>query len=71
MQLGFAVWPLMSFTNEKAKMGEFANQLWLKILGWITAWIIIVLNVKLLLDTFVPDALLKVFYSSLGLPGPK
>src|SRR5205085_6819490 len=34
MQLGFAVWPLMRFTNEKAKMGEFANRLWLKILGW-------------------------------------
>src|SRR6266566_8322854 len=69
MQLGFAVWPLMTFTSEKAKMGEFANPVWLKILGWITAWIIIVLNVKLLWDTFVPDTLLKAFYSSLGLPG--
>src|SRR6266545_4838236 len=48
MQLGFAVWPLMRFTDEKAKMGEFANRLWLKILGWATAAIIIVLNVKLL-----------------------
>src|ERR1700720_4279175 len=27
MQLGFAVWPLMRFTGEKAKMGEFANGL--------------------------------------------
>jgi manganese transport protein len=71
MQLGFAVWPLMRFTNEKAKMGEFANQLWLRVLGWITAWIIIVLNVKLLLDTFLPDALLKALYGSLGLPAPK
>ena len=71
MQLGFAVWPLMTFTSEKAKMGEFANQFWLKILGWITAWIIIVLNVKLLWDTFVPDTLLKAFYGSLGLPGSK
>src|SRR5205807_7025727 len=71
MQLGFAVWPLMTFTNEKAKMGEFANQFWLKILGCITAWIIIVLNVKLLWDTFVPDTLLKAFYGSLGLPGSK
>src|SRR6266705_26149 len=26
MQLGFAVWPLMRFTDEKAKMGEFANR---------------------------------------------
>src|SRR6266480_3953012 len=34
MQLGFAVWPLLRFTDEKAKMGEFANKLWLKILGW-------------------------------------
>src|SRR5436309_12563910 len=54
MQLGFAVWPLMRFTNETAKMGEFANRLWLKILGWTTAAIIIALNVKLLLDMLVP-----------------
>ena len=71
MQLGFAVWPLMRFTGEKAKMGEFANRLWIKILGWITATIIIVLNVKLLFDTFMPDALLKAFYGSLGLPLPE
>jgi manganese transport protein len=70
MQLGFAVWPLMRFTGEKVKMGEFANRLWIKILGWTTATIIIVLNVKLLFDTFVPAALLKAFYGSLGLPAP-
>jgi manganese transport protein len=50
MQLGFAVWPLMRFTGEKSKMGEFVNPLWIKILGWTTAAIIIVLNVKLLYD---------------------
>src|SRR5436189_443742 len=71
MQLGFAVWPLMRFTNEKTKMGEFANRLWLKILGWITAAIIIVLNLKLLLDTFMPESLLKAFYGFLGLPAPQ
>jgi manganese transport protein len=70
MQLGFAVWPLMRFTDEKAKMGEFANRLWLKILGWTTATIIIVLNVKLLFDTFMPDSILKIFYGFLGLPVP-
>ncbi len=70
MQLGFAVWPLMRFTDERAKMGEFANRLWLKILGWATAAIIIVLNVKLLFDTFMPDALLKEFYRLLHLPPP-
>src|SRR5438045_7137810 len=71
MQLGFAVWPLMRFTNEKAKMGEFANRLWLKILGWTTAGIIIVLNVKLLFDTFIPDSILKAFYNLLRLPTPQ
>src|SRR5262249_44373077 len=71
MQLGFAVWPLMRFTSEKAKMGEFANPVWIKILGWTTAGIIIVLNVKLLLDTFLPDSVLKALYGSLGLPVPE
>jgi manganese transport protein len=71
MQLGFAVWPLMRFTGEKAKMGEFANGLWVRILGWTAAGIIIVLNVKLLFDIFVPDSVLKAVYGSLGLPLPQ
>ena len=71
MQLGFAVWPLMRFTSEKAKMGEFANRLWIKILGWTVVSIIIVLNVKLLLDTFLPDSVLRTLYGLLGLPAPK
>ena len=70
MQLGFAVWPLMRFTNEKAKMGAFANRRWLKILGWTTTAVIIILNVKLLFDTFMPVAVLKAFYAHLGLPVP-
>ena len=70
MQLGFAVWPLMRFTDEKTKMGEFANRLWVKILGWTTAGIIILLNVKLLLDTFLPDTALKSVYGFLHLPVP-
>jgi manganese transport protein len=52
-------------------MGEFANPLWIRILGWTTAGIIIVLNLKLLLDTFLPDAVLKALYNSLRLPAPK
>jgi manganese transport protein len=61
----------MRFTSEKAKMGEFVNPIWIKILGWTTAGIIIVLNVKLLLDTFLPESVLRVFYGSLGLPVPE
>src|SRR4029450_893533 len=34
MQLGFAVWPLMRFTSERAKMGDFANGRIIKVLGW-------------------------------------
>lgn len=70
MQLGFAVWPLMRFTGERAKMGEFVNPLWIKILGWLSAAIIITLNVKLLLDTFLPASVLKTIYGLLGLPAP-
>lgn len=70
MQLGFAVWPLMRFTGERAKMGPFTNPLWIKILGWATAITIIVLNVKLLLDTFIPDAVLKTIYGYFGLSAP-
>ncbi len=68
MQLGFAVWPLMRFTGESSKMGPFVNPLWIKILGWTCALLIIVLNVKLLFDTFLPEALLKSIYGSLGVP---
>jgi len=70
MQLGFAVWPLMRFTGEKTKMGEFANRLCLKILGWATAGIIIVLNVKLLLDTFLPDSILQSLYGFFHISAP-
>lgn len=49
-QLGFACWPLMRFTGDKAKMGEFVNPGWIKLLGWTVTLTIIALNAKLLLD---------------------
>jgi manganese transport protein len=52
LQLPFAVVPLVLFTSDRRKMGEFASPAWVKVLAWITAAIIIVLNVKLLADTF-------------------
>ena len=70
MQLGFAVWPLMRFTGENAKMGEFVNPGWIKILGWTTAVIIIALNVKLLFDMFMPVGVLDAVYGHIGLPSP-
>ena len=50
MQLGFAVWPLMRFTSDRAKMGEFANPLWIKLTGWTVTLVIIGLNGWLLLS---------------------
>jgi manganese transport protein len=50
MQLGFACWPLMRFTGERTKMGEFVNPWWIKLLGWTSTLLIIGLNIKLLLD---------------------
>jgi manganese transport protein len=47
LQLPFAVVPLLQFTNERARMGAFANPGWVRVVGWITAWVIIVLNAYL------------------------
>jgi manganese transport protein len=52
MQLSFAVFPLVMFTSDKRKMGEFANAAWLKILSWVTAVFILVLNAWLLIQLF-------------------
>jgi manganese transport protein len=48
LQLPFAVVPLLHFTRERARMGEFANPRWVQALGWITTAIIIALNAALL-----------------------
>jgi manganese transport protein len=50
MQLSFAVIPLILFTSDRRKMGEFVSPRWLQALAWITATIIVVLNVKYLAD---------------------
>ena len=40
LQLSFAVVPLVMFTGNRAKMGEFVNASWLKALAWTTAVVI-------------------------------
>lgn len=52
LQLSFAVFPLVMFTSEKLKMGEFVNPLWLKVLAYAVAVLIAALNVWLLVQTF-------------------
>ena len=52
MQLSFAVFPLVMFTSDKNRMGEFVNAPWLKILSWTTGVFIAALNVWLLVQIF-------------------
>ena len=51
LQLSFAVFPLVMFTSDKLKMGEFVNPFWLKCLAYLVATVIAVLNVWLLFST--------------------
>ncbi|WP_235206688.1 Nramp family divalent metal transporter [Paenibacillus tyrfis] len=51
-QLSFAVIPLVKFTSDKKKMGEFVNARWLTVLSWSVAIFILALNVYLLYATF-------------------
>ena len=52
MQLSFAVFPLVSFTSDRLKMGEFVNPAWLKALAYVVAGIIVGLNIWLLVQFF-------------------
>jgi manganese transport protein len=52
LQLSFAVVPLVLFTSDRRKMGDFVNPMWIKLLSWTTAALIITLNVKYLADYF-------------------
>jgi manganese transport protein len=51
IQLPFAVVPLIRFTSDKERMGAFANKLWVMILAWMAAVVIVVLNVNLIFGT--------------------
>jgi manganese transport protein len=50
MQLSFAVVPLVMFTSDGRKMGEFVNSRATVVLSWVVAGLIAVLNVWLLLQ---------------------
>jgi manganese transport protein len=52
LQLSFAVFPLVLFTSDRTKMGEFANAMWVKVLAYTVAFIIAALNAWLLFQTF-------------------
>jgi manganese transport protein len=51
LQLSFAVFPLVMFTSDRVKMGEFVNPVWLKGLAYLVALVIAALNSWLLIRT--------------------
>jgi len=51
LQLSFAVFPLVQFTSDRAKMGEFVNSRWLKALAYSVAVAIACFNGWLLVQT--------------------
>ena len=55
-QLAFAVIPLVYFTSDRKKMGVFMNKTWLKVLAWLSALVIVLLNLK-----YITDYLLSLF----------
>ncbi|RYD89689.1 MAG: iron/manganese transporter, partial [Sphingobacteriales bacterium] len=67
LQLGFAIIPLIHFTSDKVKMGTFAIGPKIKILAWVTALIIVSLNVKLVIEQIMgwienyPNARIEIY----------
>ena len=51
LQLAFAVFPLVRFTSDRVKMGEFVNPWWLEILAYLVAFAIAAFNAWLLVQT--------------------
>ncbi|WP_158795746.1 Nramp family divalent metal transporter [Pedobacter sp. L105] len=50
LQLGFAVIPLIHFTSDKKEMKGFAIKLWVKVIAWVSAAVIVILNIKLVIE---------------------
>jgi manganese transport protein len=52
MQLPFAVIPLVRFVSDRRKMGQFVIPTAVAAIAWLVASVIVILNLKLLFDTF-------------------
>ena len=56
MQLGFAIVPLIHLVSDKKNMGQFAIRLHVQILAWVSALVIIALNINLIFSMFAEFA---------------
>ncbi len=50
LQLGFAIIPLIHFNSDRKRMKDFTIKTWVKVLAWTSALIVVVLNVKLVVE---------------------
>jgi manganese transport protein len=53
LQLPFALIPLLHFTSNRKKMGEFASKMWVMILAWGAASLITMLNLKYIYELII------------------
>src|SRR5437868_4027296 len=53
LQLPFAVFPLIVFTSDRAKMGPFVAPAWMRAMAWVTGVVIAALNAWLLYQTAI------------------
>jgi manganese transport protein len=53
LQLGFAIIPLIHFVSDKTNMGEFSISFFVKIISWLSAAIIVLLNLKLVYESLM------------------
>ena len=53
LQLPFAIVPLLTYTSDARRMGPFANAPWIRILGWMSAAVIIGLNAYLAITSVI------------------
>ena len=53
LQLPFAIIPLLHFTSNRKRMGEFASKMWVMILAWTAASLITLLNLKYIYDLII------------------
>jgi manganese transport protein len=53
LQLPFAIIPLLHFTSNRKKMGEFASKMWVMVLAWTAASLITILNLKYIYELII------------------
>jgi manganese transport protein len=68
LQLPFAILPLIRFTSDRTRMGEFASAWWARVLAWFVAAIILSLNLWLVRESVVPWIAAETWHALIAVP---